>query len=125
MSTTDLVLRFELSSNPNADARTLQVLQIVDQNTAGGGQSTIALYKVRPFSTAGCCSSVRIHNPPAVSPSEHGSNHWRDLDPTNKHGHPGVGERGAHRLVVKHQRGGLLWRRKGTSTMISRGWGIG
>ncbi|KAM5535644.1 hypothetical protein V8D89_010631 [Ganoderma adspersum] len=45
MSTTDLVLRFELSSNPNADARTLQVLQIVDQNSAGAGQSTVALYK--------------------------------------------------------------------------------
>lgn len=46
MSTTDLVLRFELSSNPNADARTLQVLQIVDSNT-----SAVALYKVRASST--------------------------------------------------------------------------
>lgn len=59
MSTTDLVLRFELSSNPNADARTLQVLQIVDQNITGAGQSTVALYKV-------CSSAHRSRRPLAL-----------------------------------------------------------
>lgn len=41
MVSTDTVLRFEFSSNPNADARTVQVLQVIDESG-----STAQLYKV-------------------------------------------------------------------------------
>ncbi|KAI0773932.1 hypothetical protein C8Q74DRAFT_797720 [Fomes fomentarius] len=40
MASTDIVLRFEFSSNPNADVRTVQVLQVIDES-----RSTAELYK--------------------------------------------------------------------------------
>ena len=42
MSATDLVLRIEASSNPNADARTVRVYQIIDES-----QAPVEVYKVR------------------------------------------------------------------------------
>ena len=95
MSATDLVLCFQFSSNPNADARTVQVAQVVDET------NTIALYKVRLLIVLnGCSLPTMLTYIVSVSPSKYWSNHWRYLDPTNKRRDASVGERRADRMVV-------------------------